>query len=85
MKQDAFHPGLKEKHEFDPSKGLWWQMMKHEWNLEEYNEYLDNPKVLISPWRSVRLFDNWLVETVTMGPWYMTPITVIPIVWYFLS
>ena len=53
--------------------------------MEEYNEYLDNPKLLISPWRSVRLFDNTLIETVTMGPWYMTPIACIPIICYFLS
>ena len=55
------------------------------WNMEEYNEYLDNPKLLINPWRSVVLFDNWFIETITMGPWYMTPLTVIPIVLYFLS
>lgn len=85
IKQDAFSPKLKEKFNFDPSKGLWWQMLFTQWNLEEYNEYLDNPKLLITPWRSVRLFDNWFIETATMGPFYMTPLTVTPIVLYFLS
>ena len=39
----------------------------------------------MNPWRSVRLFDDWFCETVTMGPWYMTPIACIPIIYYFLS
>lgn len=33
----------------------------------------------------MRLFDNPIIETITMGPWFMTPLTVVPIVCYFLS
>ena len=34
IKQDAFSPKLVEPFTFDPSKGLWWQMMNTKWNLE---------------------------------------------------
>ena len=55
------------------------------WTLGEYIEYLEEPKILINPWRSVRLFDNDLLETLTMGPWYMIPLGILPIVWYLLT
>ena len=84
-KQDAYSPKLKEKFSFDLNKGLWWQMMNTKWNLEEYNDYIDQPKHLFNPLRSVRLFDNTFLETVTMGPWQLTPMAVIPIAYYFMS
>ena len=70
IEQDAFSPKIREKYQFDLNKGLWWQMMNTNWNLEEYNDYLDNPKVLINPWRPMKLFDNVFLETITQGPWF---------------
>ena len=59
--------------------------MNTQWNLDQYNDYLDAPKVLINPWRSVRLFDNPIAELITMGPWQQTPIACLPTVAYFLN
>lgn len=83
--QDSLSPKLKEPFMFDMSKGIWWQMMNTQWNLDQYNNYLDSPKVLINPWRSVKLFDNPIAELITMGPWQQTPIACLPCVFYFLS
>jgi len=52
--------------------------------MAQYREYLDKPKTLVNPWRSVKLFDNIILETVTMGPWQLTPIGFLPWVVYFL-
>lgn len=60
-------------------------MLKTKWTLEEYNKYLEEPKTLCNPWRSVRLFDNPIIEAITMGPWYLTPICILPWVLYLLS
>ena len=60
-------------------------MMWTEWNLKEYIDYLEEPKLLITPWRTVKLFDNWFLETITQGPYWLTPIATLPFVYYFLT
>ena len=60
-------------------------MLQTNWTLSDYNKYLEEPKTLVNPWRSVRMFDNWFMETITMGPWQLTPIGILPIVIYYLS
>jgi 4-hydroxysphinganine ceramide fatty acyl 2-hydroxylase len=74
---------MKEKYEFDTTKGLWWQMMWTPWTLEEYIQYLEEPKVLINPWRNVKLFDNWFFEEITQGPYWMTPVVTFPVAYYY--
>ena len=59
--------------------------MNTEWTLEDYNKYLDAPKVLINPWRAVILFDFTPLEVLTKGPWQQTPIACLTCVSYFLS
>jgi hypothetical protein len=78
-------PKLKEKWKFDYCRGMFYQMMQTDWTLADYNKYLEEPKTLVNPWRSVRMFDNWLLETITMGPWQLTPLGILPIVFYFLN
>jgi len=84
IKQDIDEPRLVDKWGFDFNKGLWWQMHNTKWTLKEYNEYLELPKTLVNPWRSVKLFDNWLLEFVTRAPWYGTPIGIYPITIYYM-
>mmetsp|Transcript_32950 Transcript_32950/g.50392 ORF Transcript_32950/g.50392 Transcript_32950/m.50392 type:complete len:186 (-) Transcript_32950:264-821(-) len=69
---------------FDYTKGIFWQMLNAKWNLDEYRNYLDQPKTFVTPWRGFRLFDNPIMELVTQGPWWMTPITFLPVANYFL-
>lgn len=82
--QDTQNPKImKEKYVFDTTKGLWWQMMWTPWTLEEYIQYLEEPKLLINPWRNVKLFDNWFLEAITQGPYWMTPVATLPVAYYF--
>ena len=80
---DDLHLTWKEW-DLDYSKGLWWQMMNLNWTLKEYRKFIDQPKSLLNPWRSVRFFDNIILETITMGPWFLTPVVILPLVIYNL-
>ena len=83
--QDKLSPTLREPFEFDLSKGHWWQMMWTEWTLEDYVNYCEQPKMLINPWRNVRLFDNDALEWITGGPWFMTPVVTLPVAYWYVS
>ena len=73
------------EYEFDVTKGHWWQMMNTKWTLDDYINYLEEPKMLINPWRNVKLFDNVALEWITGGPWYMTPVVTLPVAcWYVI-
>ena len=60
-------------------------MMWTEWTLEEYVQYLEEPKILLNPWRQVKLFDNWFLENFTQGPWWMVPVCTLPVSYYFMT
>ena len=60
-------------------------MMWTEWNLKEYLDYLEEPKILLSPWRPVKLFDNPFMEWVTQGPYWMTPVVTLPVSYWFMT
>lgn len=59
--------------------------MNTDWTHEEYIKYLAEPKILLSPWRNVKLFDNAVFEFLTQGPWWMTPVMTIPVAYWFMS
>jgi 4-hydroxysphinganine ceramide fatty acyl 2-hydroxylase len=61
------------------------QLLNTKWTLKDYLEYLDEPKILINPWRSIILFDNPLLEAITIAPWYMIPLGILPIAWFLLT
>lgn len=61
------------KWNFDYSKGMVWQVMQAKFTMEDYYDFLEKPKTLVNPWRTVRLFDNPIMEFVTQGPWQQTP------------
>jgi hypothetical protein len=60
-------------------------MMWTEWTLKEYLDYLEEPKILLSPWRAVKLFDNPFMEWVTQGPYWMTPVVTLPVSYWFMT
>jgi len=35
-----------------------WQVLKARMNMKDYHEFLEQPRTLVNPWRTVRLFDN---------------------------
>jgi 4-hydroxysphinganine ceramide fatty acyl 2-hydroxylase len=72
------------KWNFDYSKGMVWQIMKARFTLDDYHEFLAQPKTLVNPWRTVRLFDNPIMEAITMGPWQQTPLGFGPIAAYLM-
>jgi len=84
IKQDIDEPRLVDKWNFDLSKGLWWQMHNTKWTLKDYNQYLAEPNTLVNPWRSVKMFDNWILEVATRSPWYSFPLCIFPITVYYM-
>jgi 4-hydroxysphinganine ceramide fatty acyl 2-hydroxylase len=75
---------LKSKFDFDYNKGLWWQVMNTEWTYEEYYDFINDPKALVNPIRNVRLFENQLMELITLTPWWLIPAFWTPISLLFL-
>jgi cytochrome b involved in lipid metabolism len=75
---------FESKFNFDYSRGMVWQMLNAQMNIHEYRTYLAQPRTLINPWRTVRLFDNPILEAITQGPWQQTPVGFLPIVVYLL-
>jgi len=54
-------------------------------NLEEYVEFINEPKHLVNPIRSLRLFDNPILEFFTMTPWFAIPLGWAPAIIYYFS
>jgi 4-hydroxysphinganine ceramide fatty acyl 2-hydroxylase len=46
--------------------------------------FINEPKHLINPVRDVYLFETPLIEIVSKTPWYLIPITYIPMIIYFI-
>jgi len=53
--------------------------------LEEYVQFINEPKHLVNPIRSLKIFDNGFLELFSLTPWFMIPIGWAPTVIYFYS
>jgi 4-hydroxysphinganine ceramide fatty acyl 2-hydroxylase len=53
--------------------------------LEEYVIFINEPKHLVNPIRSLILFDNPILEFFTMTPWYGVPLGWAPAIIYYFS
>uniref|UniRef100_A0A7S3CN35 Fatty acid 2-hydroxylase n=1 Tax=Strombidium rassoulzadegani TaxID=1082188 RepID=A0A7S3CN35_9SPIT len=76
---------LNSKFDFDYNRGIWWQIWNTEWTFEEYYDYINDPKVLVNPIRDLRLFDNGVLELLTLTPWFFIPLVYVPIGLYWMS
>lgn len=53
---------VSEKLNFDYDKGIIYQIYSHDWTLEEYSAYINEPKHLVNPVRDLKMFDNPILE-----------------------
>ena len=60
-------------------------MWNTEWTHADYIKYLAEPKILLSPWRNVKLFENPFMEWITQGPYWMTPVMIFPVAYWFMQ
>jgi 4-hydroxysphinganine ceramide fatty acyl 2-hydroxylase len=57
----------------------------HDWTLDEYAKYINEPKHLVNPARDVIMFDNWFLENGSKTPWWCIPFAYLPVEYYFIS
>lgn len=76
---------VSEKLNFDYNKGIIYQIYMHDWTLEEYSQYINEPKHLVNPTRDLIMFDTWILEQGSKTPWWIIPFAYIPIEYYFIS
>jgi len=67
----------------DPSKGTVYQVFK-KLNLEDYTNFINDPKHLTKPGEKMRMFDNEICETLSNTPWYHVPMFWFPVATYFV-
>jgi len=90
-KESSSHPAgldgfkLQSKAKFDYTQGIFRQIYESNMTLEEYIEFINEPKHLVNPIRNLKLFNNPLLELVTMTPWYAIPLGWAPPIIYFFS
>ena len=72
------------KYKFDYNKGLVWQVFTCDISYEDYVQWINEPKHIISPVRDVVLFDNYIIENYfAKTPWFVVPVAWIPIIIYY--
>jgi 4-hydroxysphinganine ceramide fatty acyl 2-hydroxylase len=77
---------LECKLSFDYNRGLIWQLFNANLQWDEYLKFVNEPKHLINPIRSIFLFDNFILENLTRTPWYFIPLAWIgPIIYFILQ
>jgi len=85
IEQSIKDPEVNDQWGFDYSKGIFYQMCNTKWTIKDYQHFLDEPKILLNPWRSVTIFDNIVLECLTRGPWWAIPLGILPIAFYLAS
>lgn len=53
--------------------------------LEEYIEFINEPKHLVNPIRSLKIFNSNFLEAFTKTPWYAIPLGWTPAIIYYLN
>lgn len=77
---------INDKFKFDYDKGIVLQVFNHDWTLEEYNQWSNEPKLLVNPVRDMKAFDNWFLELCSKTPWWLIPIVYFPCeLWFVLE
>ena len=76
---------MSEKLNFDYDKGIIYQIYAHNWTLEEYAAYINEPKHLVNPVRDLKMFDNPILEYGSRTPWWIVPIAYLPVEYFFIS
>lgn len=81
----GLNTNVSEKLNFDYDKGIIWQIYQHDWTLEEYAAYINEPKHLVNPVRDLKMFDNPILENGSKTPWWIIPFAYMPVEYYFIS
>lgn len=55
---------------FDYNRGISYQVWSKEWKLEEYMDFINEPKQFVNPVRDLKMFDNPYLEPLSKCPWY---------------
>lgn len=70
----------------DMNRGMLYQIWNSNWTREEYLEYINDPKHLVNPVRSIKMFDNHFLEMFSKTPWWGPLIAWLPkIIFHFLQ
>ena len=76
---------LAKKLNIDYSKGIIWQLLTKDIPLEEYRQFVNEPKNFVGKdSKHVKMFDNWFCEVNSKTPWWMIPLAYIPISCYLI-
>lgn len=73
---------LNSKLNFNYDKGVFWQMLHCDWTYDEYYQFINEPKHLVNPIRSVRLFESDLVEFCSKTYYWLLPLCWLPTMGY---
>jgi hypothetical protein len=55
-----------------------WQIWNATWNVKEYSQFINEPKILTNPVRDMRLFESDFCEFFSKTPWYGVLLVHIP-------
>lgn len=75
---DLLGQEFKSKFNIDYDKALLYQLFDANWTLEEYTDFINEPKILTNPVRDIKLFEHPFLEACSKARW-----EVVPIFWAF--
>ncbi len=75
---------LESKLKIDYTKGIMKQLWEGDFEWDDYDAFINEPKQLVNPIRDLIMFNSGFWEPLSKTPWYAIPIGYMPTILYFV-